>query len=109
VETGLVIRSAGKTPPAAGKKPAVRDTVPASLSASQSVTAVAKSTEARGEDNSHVPMVVEAQNQQMISQALDAARQLAERPPDEAKQRLRAYVRRTPARGRSKSALDLEV
>ena len=109
METGFIVRSAGQTSPSSGKKPAVRDAVPSSLSASQSVTAVAKSTEARGEDSLHVPMVVDALSHEAISEALDAARQLVQRPPEEAKHRLRAYVRRTPARGRSKCALDLKV
>ena len=109
MDSGFVIRPAGHTSSAAGKKPAVRGAVPASLSASRSVTATAKSTETRGEDNSHLSNVVDAQSQQVISQALDAARQQAEEPPDEIKQRLGAYVRRTTARGRAKAALDLEV
>ena len=109
METGFVVRSAGQTSPSSGKKPAVRDAIPSSLSASQSVTAVAKSTEARGEDSSHVPMIVDALSREAISEALDAARQLVQQPAEEAKQRLRAYVRRTPLRGRAKSTLDLKV
>ena len=109
MESGLVVRPAGQTSPA-GRKSAVRGAVPASLSAPQSVTAVAKSTEARAEDNSHVPTIaIDAQSREAISQALDAARQLVGQPPEDLKQRLRAYVRRAPARGRSKNALDLEV
>ena len=109
METGFVVRSAGQTSPSSGKKPAVRDAIPSSLSASQSVTAVAKSTEARGEDSSHVPMIVDALSREAISEALDAARQLVQQPAEEAKQRLGAYVRRTPLRGRAKSTLDLKV
>jgi len=109
VDSGFVVRPAGQTS-SKGARTAVRDAVPASLSAPQSVTAIAKSTEARAQDNSHVPAtVIDAQSREAIDHALDAARQLVRQPPDEIKQRLRAYVRRPSARGRSKTALDLEV
>ena len=114
VESGFVVRRAGQTSPSTGRKSAVRDAVPASLSTPQSVAAIAKSTEARAEDNAHLPLIVDAQSREAVSQALDAARRLVRQSPEEAKseeakQRLRAYVRRTPPRGRSKNALDLEV
>jgi hypothetical protein len=110
VDSGFVIRPAGQTSSAAGRKPAVRGAVPASLSAAQSVTAGARSTEARAEDNSNVrKVVIDAQSREAIDQALEAAWQLTRQPAEETKQRLRAYVRRTPARGRAKAALDLEV
>jgi hypothetical protein len=88
----------------------VRDAVPASLSAAQSVTAAVRSTEARAEDSSNMPKVVlEVQDREVIHQLLDVARRLARQVPEEAKQRLRAYVRRTPARRDPRNNLDFEV
>jgi hypothetical protein len=109
VDSGFVVRPAGQTSSAAGRKSAVRDAVPVSLSAAQSVTAVAKPAEAHTEANSALCAAVDAQSQQVITQALDAARQQVEQPPEETKQRLRAYVRRPSGRGGAKGALDLEV
>jgi hypothetical protein len=88
----------------------VRDAVPASLSAAQSVTAAAKSTEARAEDSSNVhKAVLDAQSREAIHQMLDVARRLARQVPEETKQRVRAYIRRAAARRGSRSNLDLEV
>ena len=115
MESGFIVRPAGRTAPSNGTRPdgtPVRGAVPASLSAAQSVTAVAKSTEARAEDNSHVrQIVVDAQSREVIHQVLDVARRVVRRQvPEETKQRLRAYVRGAPARrDRSGKNLDLEV
>jgi hypothetical protein len=111
VESGFVVRPAGQAAPSAGRKSAIRDAVPASLSAPQTVTAIAKSTEARAEDNSNVrKIVVDAQSREAINQALDAARQLVRQPPEDAKQRLRAYTRRSAAsQAKPRDGLDLEV
>ena len=113
MESGFVVRPAGRTAPSNGTRPdgAARDAIPASLSAAQSVTAVAKSTEARAADNSHVrQIVVDAQSREVIHQVLDVARRVVRQVPEETKQRLRAYVRRAPARrDRSGKNLDLEV
>ena len=110
MDSGFVVRPASQTSSATGRKSAVRGAVPASLSAPQSVTAVAKPTEVRAEDNSNVrKIVIDAQSREVISEALDAARELTRQPAEDVKQRLRAYVRRTPTRGRSRSALDFEV
>jgi len=114
VESGFVVRPGGRTAPSKGTRAdgtPVRGAVPASLSAAQSVTAVAKPTEVRAEDNSHVhQIVVDAERREVIHQVLDVARRLVRQVPEETKQRLRAYVRRAPARrDRSGNGLDLEV
>jgi hypothetical protein len=87
----------------------VRDAVPASLSAAQSVTAVEKSTEARAPESSNMrKVVVDAESREAIHQVLDVARRLTRQAPEEAKQRVRAYIRRVPGRREPKN-LDLEV
>ncbi|MEJ0077558.1 MAG: hypothetical protein WDO17_19390 [Alphaproteobacteria bacterium] len=79
----------------------MRDAVPASLSAAQSVTAAAKSAEVHAEDNSNVrKIVLDAQSREVIHQALDTARRLVRQPPEETRQRLRAYVRGRAAAAR---------
>jgi hypothetical protein len=114
VESGFVVRPAGRTAPSRGTRAdgtPVRGAVAASLSAAQSVTPVAKPTEVRAEDDSHTrQLIVDAQSREVIHQVLDVARHVACQVPEETRQRLRAYVRRTPARrDRSGNGLDLEV
>jgi hypothetical protein len=111
VDSGSIARPTGRAAQPNGTQSAVRDAVPASLSVAQSVTPVAKSTEARAEDNSNVrKIILDAQSREVIHQVLDLARRLVREPPEEAKQRLRAYVRRAPARREeSGNCLDLEV
>lgn len=112
MDTGSIVRPAGRAA-SSGTRPggtSARDAVPASLSTAQSVTAVAKSTEAHAEDTSNVrKVVVDAQSREAIGQVLDVARRLGREPPEETKQRLRAYVRRTPTRREPKNNLDVEV
>ncbi len=114
MDAGFVAKPAGRTPQPNGTRSGgafVRDAVPASLSAAQSVTAAAKSAEVHAEDNSNVrKIVLDAQSREVIHQALDTARRLVRQPPEETRQRLRAYVRgRAAPRGKSKDGLDLEV
>jgi hypothetical protein len=110
VESGFVVRPAGQTSASAGRKPAVRDAVPASLSTARSVTAARKSAEVRAEDNFHAGQIVlDAQSHEVIREALDTARRLV-RPPEEARRRLRAYARgRAASRENSKDHFDLEA
>jgi len=109
VDTGSAIRSAGQPAQPSGARP-VRDAVPASISAAQSVTAIAKSADVRAEDNSNVrKTVLDAQSREAVHQVLDVARRVVRQAPEEARQRLRAYVRRAPARREPRNALDLEV
>jgi hypothetical protein len=110
MDSGFIVRPAAQTAQSSGTRTAVRDTVPASMSAAQSVTPVVKPTESRAEDNSNVRKVVlDAQSREAIHQVLEIARRVVRQPHEEAKQRLRAYARRTPARRDAKNALDLEV
>jgi len=113
VDSGFIARPTGRAAQPSGTRSGstrVRDAVPASLSAAQSVTAVDKSTEARAEDSSNVQKVVlDAQSREAIHQVLDVARRLTRQVPEETKQRLRAYVRRAPARREPRNSLDLEV
>jgi hypothetical protein len=115
VDAGFIAKPAGRTPQPNGTRSdgtPLRDSIPASLSAAQSVTAAAKSAEARAEDNFHVrKIVLDAQSREVIHQALDTARRLVRQVPEETRQRLRAYVRGRAAvrREKSKDGLDLEV
>lgn len=113
MDPGSIVRPASRTAQPRGSRSAgtsARDAIPASLSAAQSVTAVAKPIEARVEDNANVrKLVLEAEGREAIHQVLDVARRLTRQVPEETKQRLRAYVRRTPARRDSRDNLDIEV
>lgn len=109
MDTGSIVRPAGRTAQP-GSTRSDGASVRASLSPAQSVTPVAKSTEARAEDNSNVrKIIVDAQSREVIHQVLEAARRVVRQVPEEAKQRLRAYDRRTAARRKPRSTLDLEV
>jgi len=113
VDSGSIVRPAGRTAQPSGSRSGgtpVRDAVPASLSAAQSVSAAAKSAEAHAEGNSNVrDVVLDAQSREAIGQLLEVARGLGRQVQEETKQRVRAYVRRTPARREPKNNLDVEV
>ena len=113
MDPGSIVRPASRTAQSSGTRSggtSVRDAVPASLSAAQSVTAVAKSTETRADDSANVGKVVsDAERREAIHQVLDVARRLGRQAPEETRQRVRAYVRRAPARRNSRNNLDLEV
>ena len=92
----------------------MRGSVPASLDAAQSVTAVARSTEARADDTTHVrDIVLDAQSREVVYRMLDSSeRHKTRQAPEEVEQQLRAYVR--PPKGaarrrQSDTDLDLEV
>jgi len=113
VDTGSIVRPPGRAAQPSGSRSGgtrARDAVPASLSAAQSVTAAAKSAEARAEDSSNVRRaIVDAESRAAIHQVLDVARRIVRQAPEEAQQRLRAYVRRAAARRGPKNNLDVEV
>lgn len=113
MDSGFIVRPPGRAAQASGARAgrtSVRGAVPASLSAAQSVTAIDKPTETRAENGSSVPKLsVDAEAQGAIHQVLDVARRLSGQASDDTKQRLRAYVRRTPARREPKDQLDVEV
>jgi hypothetical protein len=114
VDSGFIVRPPSRTAQPIAKASdgvSVREAVAASLSAAQAVTPAAKSAEVRAEDNSNVhKIVLDAQSREVIQEVLDVARRAARQAPEDTKQRLRAYVRRTPSRrAQSKDGLDLEV
>ena len=113
MDSSSIVRPAGRTAQASSTRSggtSVRGAVPVNLSAAQSVTAAEKSAEARAEDNSNVRKVVlDAQSRDAIHQVLDVARGLARQAPEDTKQRMRAYVRRAPARREKRNTLDVEV
>jgi hypothetical protein len=111
VDSSFIVR-----PPArpASRSTPVRGSVPASLAAAQSVTAVTKSAEARADDTAHVrDVVLDAQSREVVYRMLDSGeRRAAGQPPEDVRQRLRAYVRPAKAGERRRhlnSDLDLEV
>lgn len=113
MDTGSIVRPPGRAAQPSGSRSGgtrARDAVPASLSAAQSVTAAAKSAEARAEDSSNVRRaIVDAESRAAIQQVLDVARRLIRQAPEETKRRVRAYDRRAPARRQTENNLDLEV
>ena len=97
--TSVVTQTAGAHQDAAP----VRDAVPTSLAPSQTVTAAAKTGEARqdalqsGSDPSYVrKIVLDAHSREVIYQVLDVkSRRVVRQIPEEAMLRLRAYTRAT--------------
>ena len=105
MDSGLTVRPASVVTQAAGVRQdatPVRDAVPTNLAPSQTVTAAAKSNEARqdalpsgGADPSYVrKIVLDAHSREVIYQVVDTySRRVVRQIPDEALLRLRAYNR----------------
>ena len=98
MDSSFIVRSPGRP---ASRGGVVRDAVPASLGAAQSVTAIAKSTEARADETPHVKNVLDAQSREAIYQVLNTGEPgMTRQLPEEVKQRLRVYLRRQSSRPR---------
>jgi hypothetical protein len=105
MDAGLTVRPT--TQPASVRLDvAVRDAVPASLSAARSVSAVAKTTQARAEDSTNArKIILDAQSREVMYRVLDADLGRAYRQTEEeARLRSRAYARASSRRMLSKKS-----
>lgn len=126
MDSGLTVRSAAVSAQSAGVRvdatTPVREAVRTDLAPAQSVTAGAKSNEARF-DKSHSAadqaqvrkIIVDAHSREVIYQVLDAGSgHVVRQIPEEATLRLRAYVRAltngaTPNQAQVRADLDVEA
>jgi hypothetical protein len=112
MDSGFIVRPAGRaaqTKSARSGAASVRDAVRPSLSTAQSVTAIVKPSKVGAEATSTFPkLAMVTGSREVIHHVLEMARRLTGQAPEETKQRVRAYIRRAPARREPKN-LDLEV